>query len=51
MPFDLAMLEVTGDPVPVLEEVITKPSGAVNFSLSNEGSLIYVPGPTQVAEG
>ena len=30
--------------------MITKPSGAVNFSLSNEGSLIYVPGPTQVAE-
>ena len=50
VPFDPARLEVTGDPVPVLEEVITKPSGAVNFSLSNEGSLIYVPGPTQVAE-
>ena len=50
VPFDPARLEVTDDPVPVLEEVITKPGGAVNFSLSNEGSLIYVHGPTQVAE-
>ena len=43
-PFDLGSLSVTGDPVPVLEGVETKRSGAGNFSLSREGSLVYVPG-------
>ena len=43
--FDLSSLEIRGDPVAVLENVYTKPeAGAVNFSLSNEGSLLYVPG-------
>ncbi len=45
VPFDLARLQVAGEPVPVIEEVITKqPNGSANFGLSNEGSLIYVPG-------
>ncbi len=46
VPFDLGRLAVTGEPVLVLEEVIT-----TNFSLSNEGSLIYVPRSTQRALG
>lgn len=44
VPFDLARLEVTGDPVPVLEGVMMKPTGAVNFSLSSTGSLVYASG-------
>ena len=44
VPFDLGSLSVTGDPIPVLEGVDTKPTGAGNFSLSREGSLVYVPG-------
>ena len=44
VPFDSAQLEVTGEPLPVLEEVMTKPAtGTFFFSLSREGSLVYVP--------
>jgi len=46
VPFDLDGLAVTGDPVPVLEGVMTKSSGAVNFSFSGDGSLVYVSGTT-----
>ena len=44
VPFDLARLEVTGNPVPVLEGVMTAPTSAVEFSLSANGSLLYVVG-------
>ena len=43
--FDLDRLEVTDpDPVPILDEVITKNSGAANFDLTRDGSLVYVEG-------
>ena len=42
--FDLSRLETVGDPVPVQEGVLTKAQGAANFSVSENGSLIYVPG-------
>ena len=43
--FDLDRLEVTDpDPVPILDEVITKNSGAANFDLTRDGSLVYVAG-------
>ena len=45
--FDLDNLEVTTDPVPVLDGVITKDSGAANFGMSQSGSLAYVAGPEQ----
>ena len=44
VPFDVARLSVTGDPVPVLEGVEHKVSGSVDFSFSDNGSLVYVPG-------
>ena len=47
VPFDLDRLEVTGEPVPVLESVMTDLSGAVEFSLSADGSLVYVAGDPQ----
>ena len=43
VPFDLERLAVTGVPVPVLDGVITKTSGAADFSLSETRSLVYVP--------
>jgi serine/threonine-protein kinase len=45
-PFDLARLAVTGLPAPVLEGVMssTLNTGAGEFSLSNSGSLVYLPG-------
>ena len=42
--FDVDRLETVGNPVPVVEGVATKPQGAANFSVSENGSLIYVPG-------
>jgi serine/threonine-protein kinase len=42
--FDQESLEVTSDPVPVVENVATKISGAASFDLSNTGALVYVNG-------
>ena len=42
--FDQETLEVTGDPVPVVENVVTKSSGAASFDLSDTGALVYVNG-------
>ncbi|MDA2934451.1 protein kinase, partial [Acidobacteria bacterium AH-259-D05] len=42
-PFDLATLEVTGDSVPILEEVRQISSDAVDYGFSSNGTLIYVP--------
>jgi serine/threonine-protein kinase len=47
VPFDLSTLQVRGTPVPVLEGVISKPEGAVNFSLSPNGSLAYIMAPAE----
>ena len=45
VPFDLEELTVTGLPVRVLEDVLMEESrGAAHFSLSDNGSLAYVPG-------
>ena len=40
--FDPVRLEVLSDPVTVLEQVLTKPSGAADFSLSRQGTLVFV---------
>ena len=42
--FDLGSREVTSDPVPVVEGVAIKASGAASFDLSETGSLVYVSG-------
>ena len=44
VPFDLASLEVTGNPVPVLEGVRQNDPGLVDYSVSQEGTLVYVLG-------
>ena len=45
VPFDQELLQVTGDPVPVVEGVANKGlSGAGNFDLSDTGDLVYVRG-------
>jgi Tol biopolymer transport system component len=44
VPFDPHRLEVTGQPVPVLDGVKTSPnSGAADFTVSDTGSLVYLP--------
>ena len=49
--FDVDRLEVTDpNPVPVLDGVITKNSGAANFDIARDGSLVYVAGTTRGTE-
>ena len=44
-PFDLVELEVTGEPVPVLEKALLNSTrGTVQYTFSQSGSLVYVPG-------
>jgi serine/threonine protein kinase/Tol biopolymer transport system component len=45
VPFDLKRLEVTGQPVPILEGVANAPAdGGAQFSFSDTGNLVYVAG-------
>ena len=45
VPFDLKRLEVTGQPAPILEGVVTNPAvGVAQFSFSETGNLVYVAG-------
>ncbi len=45
MGFDLDRLEVTNpSPVPVLNGVVTKASGAADFDIARDGSLVYISG-------
>jgi eukaryotic-like serine/threonine-protein kinase len=39
--FDLATLNVLGDPAPLIEQVLTL--GAADFTISRRGTLVYVP--------
>ena len=44
VPFDIDRLEVTGPPVPVLEEVAhVVPDGSAAFAVSGNGTMAYVP--------
>lgn len=52
VPFDLGRLEVTGGPVSVVDGVrrpVGSSSGAANFSVSNTGTLVFLPGPVGVS--
>ena len=42
--FDLATLSVRNSPVPVIDQVITAATGAVNAGVARNGTLIYVAG-------
>jgi Tol biopolymer transport system component len=50
--FDSRTLQVLGGPVPVLEGVrraLGGSTGAAQFSISDNGSLVYIPGPLSVS--
>jgi serine/threonine protein kinase len=48
VPFDLRRLQVTGPPVTILDDVMEDAeSGAVQFSASDNGTLVYLPGGIQ----
>ena len=42
--FDLTRLAVVGTAVPIVPEVVTKPTGAVNVAVAGDGTVVYVPG-------
>jgi eukaryotic-like serine/threonine-protein kinase len=42
--FDVRSLQVTTEPVPLVEGILTKPSGAANFAVAGNGTLAYVAG-------
>jgi eukaryotic-like serine/threonine-protein kinase len=44
VPFDTERLELSGDIATVVDGVVTKSSGAVSYSLSDTGTLVYMPG-------
>ncbi len=44
VPFDLGRLEVTGNPIPVLDGIWTNQVGAANFNLASNGTLVYLTG-------
>jgi serine/threonine protein kinase/Tol biopolymer transport system component len=51
VPFDLKRREVTGGPVPVVEGVKRALGALAYFSVSDTGSLIYIPGPLSTSLG
>ena len=44
--FDLATLEVEGDPIPIIEDVLVNGPGAANYAVARSGTLVYIPGST-----
>jgi dipeptidyl aminopeptidase/acylaminoacyl peptidase len=50
VPFDINKLEVTGGPVPVIEDVFRLgPLMAPQYAISDSGTLVYVPGTMRTA--
>jgi serine/threonine protein kinase/Tol biopolymer transport system component len=45
--FDPDRLAVSGNPVPVVQQVVTKSTGAADFGISRDGTLVYVRGTVQ----
>ena len=44
VPFDAASLDVTGNPVPLVDGVRVRTTGAADFDISDKGRLVYVLG-------
>ena len=49
IPFDLTRLETHGTAVPVLPRLATTPTGAGNFAVATDGTLVYVDVPGSLA--
>jgi Tol biopolymer transport system component len=49
VPFDLKRRAIRGNPVGVIEGVVTKASGAVSAHMAADGSLVYVAGTASTA--
>jgi eukaryotic-like serine/threonine-protein kinase len=54
VPMDLTHMRIVGDASPVIEGVqrsISAGSGVAQFSVSDTGTVVYVPGPARTARG
>jgi serine/threonine-protein kinase len=49
IPFDLNRLEAHGSSVPVLQRLAIKESGAADFAVATDGTLVYVDAPGALA--
>ena len=49
--FNAGSLEAVGDPTPIMEGVASVPSGAANYAVAADGSLVYVKGSAGAAVG
>ena len=49
--FDLDRLEVRGTPVTVVPQLLTTPTGAADFDVASDGTLVYVPGAFRTRRG
>jgi serine/threonine-protein kinase len=49
VPFDQAALRVTGDPLPVVQGVARGATPSAQYSVSDSGSLLYLPGPVSTS--
>jgi serine/threonine-protein kinase len=48
VPFDLTRLELRGDAIPVVHDVhVMESSGAANYALSRNGTLVYIPAQSE----
>jgi Tol biopolymer transport system component len=47
--FDTQRLELSGEPVPLAEQIVSGPSGGGAFSVSQNGVLVYQAGPSAVS--
>ncbi len=49
VPFDADRVEVTGPPVPMVQNLAGDPtSGAMNYAVSDGGTLAYIPGQVEI---
>ena len=50
VPFDEGSLDIAGTPVPVAEGVRVEGGGAVQYAVSDNGTLVYIPGGVSAGE-
>jgi serine/threonine-protein kinase len=50
VPFDLDEMEVRGTPIPVLQNLSASTEGGAQFSFSQTGDLVYLPGGVEVPQ-
>ena len=50
VPFDISRLEVTGNPVTVLDKVRTSTRGSASFSVASDGTLVYLSGGGSIGQ-